>query len=146
LSGERGVNIEKLIDILFENLPEGPALYPTDIISDAPKKLVIADIIREKFLQTLRQEVPYSLGVTIEEIRPVRKKTTHIKALILVERDSQKEIVIGKKGAMLQRVGTLARKELEELLETKVFLECFVKTHKNWRDDVTLLQELDHNQ
>ncbi|HQP10977.1 MAG TPA: GTPase Era [Candidatus Omnitrophota bacterium] len=146
LSGQRGTNTETLIDIIFEYLPPGPALYPTDIVCDAPKKLVVADIIREKFFQVLQQEVPHSLGVTIEDIRPVRKKTTHITALIFVERDSQKEIVIGRKGSMLKKVGTLARQELEELLETKVFLECFVKTHKGWRDDVSLLQELDHNQ
>lgn len=141
LSGQRGSNVEKLIDILFEHLPEGPLLYPADIVCDVPQKLVIADVIREKFFQILKQEVPHDLGVVIEDMRPVRKNTLNIKALILVERDTQKSIVIGKSGQMLKKVGTQARQELEELLETKVFLECHVKAQKNWRDNIALLQD-----
>jgi GTP-binding protein Era len=141
LSGRRGTNIEKLIDILFEHLPEGPLLYPVDIVCDVPQKWVVADVIREKFFQILLQEVPHALGVVIEEMRPVRKNTLNIKALILVERETQKSIVIGKNGQVLKKAGTLARLELEELLETKVFLECHVKAQRNWRDNVSLLQE-----
>jgi GTP-binding protein Era len=141
LSGQKGMNVEKLLDILFEYLPEGPALYPADIVCDIPQRLVIADIIREKLFKILKQEIPHSLGVVIEDMRPVRKKTMNIKALIFVERDTQKEIVIGKNGDVLKKAGTLARKELEELLGTKVFLECHAKTRKNWRDDISLLQE-----
>ena len=142
LSGKDGINVEKLIDILFEHMPKGPALYPTDIVCDVPKKMVIADIVREKLFKTMQDEIPHSLGVVVEQMQPIRKKTMLIKVLIFVERDSQKEIVIGKKGQVLKRVGTLAREELEELLETKVYLEIDVKTKKNWRDDVSLLQEL----
>jgi GTP-binding protein Era len=111
-----------------------------------PQKMVIADIIREKLFKALKQEIPHSLGVVIEEMRPVRKKTLNIKALIFVERDTQKEIVIGKNGHVLKKAGTLARQDLEELLETKVFLECHVKTQARWRDDIALLQECGYAQ
>lgn len=142
LSGEKGNNVEKLIEVIFEYLPAGPALYPDDIISDYPQKMAIADIVREKLLNILRQELPHSIGVTVEHLQPIKKKTTHIKALIMVERESQKEIVIGKQGNILKKVGTEARKELEDLLETKVFLELHVKYQKRWRDNIGLLQEL----
>jgi len=145
LAGLKGTNIDKLIDILFEFMPQGPLHYPEDIICDVPQKIVIADIIREKLFRVLQKEIPHSLGVVVESMRPVRKKTMNIKALIFVERDSQKEIVIGKNGDVLKKAGTLAREELEELLETKVFLECFVKTQKRWRDNASLLQEFGYD-
>lgn len=146
LSGQKGTNVEKLIDILFDYIPEGPELYPADIVCDIPQKLVIADIIREKLFRVLKKEIPHSLGVVVEDMRPVRKKTMNIKALIFVERDTQKEIVIGKNGEILKKIGILARKELEELLETRVYLECYVKTQKRWRDDISLLQEFGYGQ
>ncbi|MDP8212868.1 MAG: GTPase Era [Candidatus Zapsychrus exili] len=142
IAGERGTNIEKLIDILFSYLPEGPALYPTDIISDVPKKMVISDIIREKFLRILRQEIPHSLGVFIEHMQPRRGKVLHIKVVVFIEKMSQKEIVIGRNGKVLKQVGTQARAELEELLESKVFLDLHVKVQKNWRDKLSFLQEV----
>jgi len=146
LAGLKGTNVEQLIDILFDHMPEGPLLYPEDIVCDVPQKIVIADIIREKLFRVLQKEIPHSLAVIVESMRPVRKKTMNIKALIFVERDTQKEIVIGKNGEVLKKAGTLARKELEELLETKVFLECFVKTQKRWRDNTSLLQEFGYSQ
>lgn len=142
LSGKVGTNAEKLLDIIFEHLPEGPALYPEDTICDVPQKLAIADIIREKLFELMREEIPHALTVIVEHMQPKAKKTTHIKALILIERETQKEIVIGKGGQVLKKVGTLARKELEALLETKVFLELYVKVQKQWRNDDSLLQEL----
>lgn len=145
LSGLKEINIEKLIDILFEYMPRGPLLYPADIVCDIPQKMVIADIIREKLFRILKDEIPYSLGVVIEEMRPVHKKTINIKALIFVERNTQKEIVIGKNGQILKKAGTLARQELEDLLESKVFLECYVKTQKGWRNNASLLQEFGYN-
>ncbi len=141
LSGRDGINVDKLIDVIFEYLPYGPGLYPADIICDVPQRMAIADIIREKLFQLMREEIPHSLGVVIEAMQPARNKTMNIKALIYVERDTQKEIVIGKKGEVLKKVGTLARKELEELLEKKVFLELFVKVQKNWREDISILQD-----
>ncbi len=145
LSGKDAINIKELIDIIYSYLPEGQPLYPQDTVSDMPQKLAIADIIREKFLFLLREELPHSLGVVIEHIQPIRRRTTHIKALVFVERQTQKEIVIGKAGMMLKKVGSLAREELEELLGTKVFLELFVKVQKKWRDDVHILQELGYD-
>ncbi len=141
LSSQEGINVEKLIDILFDYLPEGPALYPADTVSDVPQKMVIADIIREKFFELMKQEIPHALGVMIEEMQPRRQKVVYIKALILVERESQKEIVIGRQGAVLKNVGTLARAELEDLLEAKVFLELYVKVQKDWRDNAAFLRE-----
>jgi len=146
LSGQKGTNIETLIDILFNHMPEGPVLYPTDIISDMPQRLAMADILREKLFKVLKKEIPHSLGVVIEEMKVMRKKTMNVKALIFVERDTQKEIVIGKNGAVLKKAGTLAREELEDLLEMRVFLECYVKTKKRWRDDISILQEFGYDQ
>ena len=145
LSGKTGIHIEELLDEIFEYLPKGPALYPTDVVTDVPQRMVIADIIREKFFNIMRHEVPHSLAVVVEDIRPRRKKTLHMLVTILVERESQREIVIGKKGENLKKVGTLARIELEDLLESKVFIELFVKNRKNWRDDNSLLLEMGYH-
>lgn len=142
ISADKRTNIDELIGMVFENLEEGPLLYPADIVCDVPHKMAIADIIREKFLQTLKQEVPHSLGVVIEHMQPKRKKTTHIKAIIFVERPTQKEIVIGKNGSLLKEVGTRARVELEGLLDTKVFLEMHVCVEKDWRLKATFMQDM----
>ncbi len=142
LSGKTGMNIPKLLDTLFDFLPPGPALYPEDVVCDVPQRMAIADIIREKFFQIMRQEVPHSLAVLIEDMEPKRHKVMHIRAQILVERDSQKNIVIGKNGKILKEVGTLARQELEDLMDGKVFLELFVKSKRNWREDSSLLVEM----
>lgn len=142
LSSRDGTNVQKLIDIIFDYLPVGPALYPQDVICDVPQKLAIADIIREKLFELMKEEIPHALSVVVEQMQPRRNKVTHIRALILVERETQKEIVIGRGGGILKKVGTSARLELEALLETKVFLELYVKVQKQWRNDVSLLQEL----
>ena len=145
LSGKKGLNIEKLIDQIYQYLPEGPPLYPRDTVCDLPQKIAIADIIREKFLGVLRDEIPHSIAVVVEEMEPRRKNVYYIRAEVLVERDSQKEIVIGKKGLVLKEVGILARKELEELLESKVFLEIYVRCEKRWRDNRGFLQDLGYD-
>lgn len=144
LSGKEKTNLDTLLDVIFEYLPEGPALYPEDTISDVPQKMAIADIIREKFLALLRDEIPHSIAVFIESMETV-KKVIHIRALILVERDSQKNIVIGKHGHILKKAGTLARKELEDILEQKVFLETYVKVKSDWRDNDGVLQDLGYD-
>lgn len=145
LSGKTGINIDELLDELFILLPKGPALYPEDTLSDVPRRMVIADIFREKLLGLVRQEVPHSLAVIVEDIQPKRKKTLHIRILVLVERESQKNIVIGKEGRILKKAGTLARLELEQLLESRVFLEVYVKKRKDWRDNNSLLQEMGYD-
>jgi len=142
ISSTEDTNVRKLIDILFEHIPEGPALYPEDIIVDFPKKLAIADIIREKLLRILRDEIPHSIAVIVETIEPRKGKVTHISAHILVEKESHKEIVIGKGGAVLKKVGTYAREDLEYLLDTQVYLETHVKLRKHWRDNLGILQQL----
>jgi len=142
VSGLEEINLDKLLDEIFLRLPSGEALYPADMVSDQPQKMAIEDIIREKFLNFLREELPFSLAVLVEEITPRNNKLTYIRARILVERDSQKEIVIGKKGHILKKAGELARKELEGLLNTKVYLETFVGAEKQWRENSRILKEL----
>jgi GTP-binding protein Era len=141
LSALKGINVDKLINKIFELLPLGPLLYPEDMISDFPQKLAIADLIREKLFMLMKEEIPHSLAVYIEEMRP-EKKCIYIRAIILVERDSQKAIVIGKDGSILKEIGQKARQEIEELLEKKVFLETYVKVKPNWREDPLILKEL----
>jgi GTPase len=142
LSAAKGTNVDKLIDILFEHLPEGPMLYPDDVITDLPQRMAMADLIREKLFHIMKEEVPHSIAVRIEHIQPKKGKILHIKALITVERDTQKEIVIGRKGEVLKEIGTNARKDLEELVGQQVFLELYVKTKSNWRDDPSQLEEM----
>lgn len=142
LSGLKGTQVEKLMDVIFPFLPQGPFFYEPDIVTDTPRKIVIADIIREKLFLQMREEVPHSIAVTIEEVRPAKGKTTYIRAVVMVERESQKEIVIGSKGSMLKLIGTLAREELEGLMETKVFLEIYVKSRQHWRDDSSMLEDM----
>ena len=135
LSALKGTNVKKLLDLLFEQMPQGPFLYPEDTITDFPKRMAMADLIREKLFLLMREEIPHSIAVIIEGVQPKRGKVLHIRAAILVERESQKEIVIGKAGAILKQVGSEARKDLEELVDSKVFLELFVKTSSHWRED-----------
>ncbi|HLF19020.1 MAG TPA: GTPase Era [Candidatus Omnitrophota bacterium] len=141
LAGERGTNVDKLIDIIFDLLPMGPALYPPDMVTDLPQRIAIAEIIREKLFMLMREEVPHSIGVVVEAMQ-AKKNIIHIKALIYVEREAHKEIVIGKGGQVLKTVGTQAREELERLLQSKIFLELTVKTKESWRDDLSILAEL----
>ncbi|MCM8782942.1 MAG: GTPase Era [Candidatus Omnitrophica bacterium] len=141
LSALRGTNIDKLIDTIFNLLPSGEFLYPEDIISDFPQKLSIADIIREKLFLLMKEEVPHSIAVYVEDLQE-RKDIFFIRAVILVESDSQKAMVIGKAGSVLKEVGQRARKELEGVLEKKVYLETHVKVRPGWREDPLILKEL----
>lgn len=142
LSALKGTNVKKLVDLLFEQMPFGPLLYSEDAITDFPKRMAMADLIREKLFLLMREEIPHSIAVIIEGVQPKKGKVTHIRAAILVERESQKEIVIGKAGAILKQVGTEARKDLEDLVDGKVFLELFVKSSSNWREDYSTLEDM----
>src|SRR3989338_883353 len=142
ISALKGTNIEKLLDILFSHLPEGPELYPQEVISDFPERLACADIIREKLFECMREELPYSIGVLVDEITERSKKLTYIRADILVERDSQKAIVIGAQGKVMKNVGSLARKELEGVFGRKVYLELNVKVKPGWRQDTEILRQM----
>ncbi len=142
ISALQGTHVPKLLDLLFGLMPSGPFLYPEDVITDFPRRMAMADLIREKLFKLMRQEVPHSIAVLIDSVKPKRGKVLHIRSTILVERDSQKEIVIGKAGAVLKQVGTEARKDLEALVGQKVFLELFVKIASRWREDHSALEEM----
>jgi len=142
LSALKGTNVKKLLDLIFEKLPEGPFHYPVDAITDLPKRMAMSDLIREKLFKLMREEIPHSIAVLIDSVKPKKGKVLHIKATILVERDSQKEIVIGKAGAILKQVGTEARQDLEELVDSKVFLELYVKIASKWREDYSTLEDM----
>jgi GTP-binding protein Era len=134
---------EILLRELLKVLPEGPKLFPEDMITDLSERFLVAELIREKVFQLTRAEIPYATAVEVEDFkeRPERNSVV-IKATIQVERESQKGILIGEKGGMLKEIGRLAREEIEVLLGVKVFLELWVKVEKNWREDPRALRRL----
>ena len=144
VSAKTGRGVDELVAILAEALPEGPAYFPPGDVTDQPVELRIAEIVREKALTLTREEVPHSVAVQVEEMHddPDRADLVRITCLLLVERDSQKGIVIGKGGSMLKRIGTLARRELELLLGRRVFLELRVKVQREWQRDPAALTRL----
>ena len=115
-------------------LPEGPQYYPEDMVTDQPERLIVAELIREKVLQLTRDEVPHAVAVETDEMTTRPNGDVYIRATIYVERDSQKGIIIGAKGAMLKEIGALARKDIEALLGSRVFLDLWVKVKKDWRN------------
>ena len=136
-----------IVDVLSDNLEEGFQYFPADQITDHPERFLVSEMIREKVLQLTREEIPHSVAVVIDEMK--RDEDTdkiHIRATIMVERDSQKGIVIGKQGSMLKKIGTLARKDIEVMLGDKVFLETWVKVKKNWRDKKLDLADFGYNE
>lgn len=134
-------NLDRLLETIIKYMPEGPKYYPDDLVTDQLERFMVAEIIREKVIEKTKEEVPYSVAVMVEEFRE-EEKPVFIRALIYVERDSQKGILIGKGGRMLKEIGTLARKDIEGLLGTKVFLELWVKVKEGWRKDERILKEL----
>jgi len=145
LSSLKGTNVDKLLDEIFTKLPVGQALYPKDTIRDESQNLFIADVIREKLLGSMRQEIPHVIAVLVEEIIWRSHNLVYIKADILIERDPQRKIVVGKNGQVLKNIGTQARKELEEYLSKKVYLDLVVKTKEKWRQDPRILKELGYS-
>lgn len=137
-------NVDKLVDLIVQRLPEGPALYEEDDYTDQPMRFLAGEFIREKALQATRQEVPHAIAVQIESWTEDRPGLLVISAVILVEKDGQKGILIGKKGAMLTKMGAAARKDIEELTGKRVFLELFIKVRDNWRGNMGILRELDY--
>ncbi|HDM37643.1 MAG TPA: GTPase Era [Candidatus Omnitrophica bacterium] len=134
--------LEELVDIIFEFLPESPPLYPQDIISDLPEKLLIADIVREKIFNLTYEEVPHSIAVRVDEIKERKNNLIYIQATILVERQSQRAIIIGKQGKFLKEIGKQAREELEQNYQKRVYLELWVKVEKGWQNNTLILKEL----
>jgi GTP-binding protein Era len=136
-----GENVDRLEQVLLKHLPEGERLYPEDYLTDLPERFFVAEIVREKLLHRLREELPYSLAVVIESFKEEQGRV-RIHAAILVERDGQKAIVIGKGGQMLKLVGTAARLEIEAFLGAPVYLELFVKVREKWREDRAILDAI----
>lgn len=141
-SATTGFNIDKLVNATFSLLPQGEEHYNKNTSVDFPKELAVADIIREKLLLALKQELPHSLAVVIDEFTKRNKKLVYIRSRIIVERPSQKEIVIGKKAAQLKKIGVAARKDIERRIKKMVFLEINVSVNKKWRDDPEILKKL----
>lgn len=143
-------NIDKLLELLIPHLPEQPALFDEDEITDQPMRFLAAELIREKALQSTREEVPHALAVVVEtweESGPeseVPPGMIHIRAALVVEKEGQKAILIGRQGSMLKRIGSQARVEIEEMVGQKVFLELFVKVRAEWRQNPRLLRDLDY--
>lgn len=134
-------NLETLLDVTLSYMEPGPMFYPKDQVSAYPEQFIYAEVIREKILESTQEEIPHSVAVTIERI--VKKDgATLINAIIMVDRDSQKGMVIGKGGSMLKRIGTLARGDLETIIGTPVFLETYVRVEKNWRNRAKMLNQL----
>jgi len=131
VSALKGDNVTHFVEVVTKMLPEGPALFPTDILTDQAERIWAAEIVREKIIRHTEEELPYSTTVTVETFEE-DKDLIKIRALILVERDSQKGIVIGRGGSMLKRIGSEARRDLENFLGIKVYLELFVRVQKEW--------------
>ncbi len=142
VSALQGNNVNTLLDVIGKYLPEGPMYYPPDQVTDHPEQFVCAELIREKILRLTREEIPHSVAVTIEDMRVEENGTVYISAVIFVERDSQKGIVIGKQGALLKEIGKQARIDIENLLGSKTFLELWVKVKKDWRNQERVLKDL----
>ena len=138
ISALQGNKVPELIETLVKTLPNGPQYYPADEVTDHPERFVISELIREKVLELTRQEIPHSTAVVVESIKD-EQSLLRIRATIIVERDGQKGIVIGKGGEMLKKIGTLARKDIENMMGNKVFLELWVKVVPHWRDKANLL-------
>ena len=145
VSALKGDNKEELISCILKYLPYGPAFYDEDTVTDQPERQIVAELIREKALRCLEDEIPHGIAVSIESMK-TRKKIVDIEATIVCEKESHKGIIIGKQGAMLKKIGTSARKEIEEMLESKVNLQLWVKVKKDWRDSDFLIKNFGYNQ
>lgn len=141
VSATQGNNLDQLLARLEEIIPEGPQYYPTDQVSDHPEYFIISEFIREKVLLLTREEIPHSVAVQVESMRRDEKDKLEVRATIIVERNSQKGIIIGKQGSMIKKIGQLARRDIEELLGEKIFLELWVKVQKDWRNRRSQLAE-----
>jgi len=145
-SALRGQNIDDVIDSIFKYLPYGPQFYDEDTITDQPERAICAEIIREKALHALNDEVPHGIAVAIDQMKTRKGGIVDIDATIVCERDSHKGIIIGKQGSMLKKIGTNARYEMERLLDTKVNLKLWVKVKKDWRDSDFLIKNFGYRE
>ena len=146
LSSQTGRNVEAFVEEVVYFLPEGPRWFPADMETDQPIEVMVAEFIREKVLRSFYDEVPHSIGVQVEEMVYEESGLARIFANIYVERDSQKGIIIGKRGSAIKKIGTEARRDLEHLLGTRVFLDLRVKLKKNWRRDATQIKRFGYGE
>lgn len=144
VSALKGDNTDELVKCIFKYLPYGPAFYDEDTITDQPMRQIVAELIREKALRLLEDEIPHGIAVSIESMKE-KGKICHIDATIVCERESHKGIIIGKGGAMLKKIGSTARPEIEDLLEMQVNLQLWVKVKKDWRDSDFLLKNFGYD-
>lgn len=142
ISALEGLNVDHFIDVLKSFLPEGPKYYPDNQISDHPEQFVLSEIIREKILHLTSEEIPHAIGVNVDRMIKEDEDRVRIEATIYVERDSQKGIVIGKGGKKLKEVGKRARRDIEMLLGSKVYLELWVKVQRDWRNKVNFIRQI----
>ncbi|MBS4762301.1 GTPase Era [Carnobacteriaceae bacterium zg-ZUI252] len=141
ISALQGNNVDHLLETIKGYLPVGPQYYPADQVTDHPEYFVVSEFIREKVLQLTKEEVPHSIAVVVDQMQKNEQGKVHVYATIIVERASQKGIVIGKGGKLLKEIGTRARRDIENLLGEKVFLELWVKVQKDWRDKQSMLDD-----
>ncbi|MGL4990862.1 MAG: GTPase Era [Sarcina sp.] len=142
ISAFKGKNTDKLIELMVSYMPEGPQYYPADMITEIPEKFVVSEIVREKALKCLNEEVPHGIAVDVIQMKQDKNGKYNIEVDLICEKDSHKGIVIGKDGQTLKKIGSAARFELERFLREKVNIKVWVKVRKEWRDNNTLLKEL----
>jgi len=144
ISAFTGDNVDRLEQVILERLPEGEALYPEDYLTDQPERFFAAEIVREKLLQFTRDELPFSTAVVLDKFEEPVAPSTLLKlyCTIVVDRDSQKPIVIGRGGEMIKRIGTAAREDLEKFFDSKVFLDLHVRVKSEWREDDQVLSDI----
>ncbi len=142
VSAKRGDNLDALLKLITDAMPEGPKYFPEDMMTDQPERILCAEIIREKALLNLHDEVPHGIGVDMLSIKKLRESMTEIEADIYCEKQSHKSIIIGKQGAIIKKIGTEARADIEDLLGTKVVLRLWVKVREGWRDRASDLKTL----
>ena len=144
VSARNGDNTDELIKVILKYLPYGPQFYDEDTVTDQPERQIVAELIREKALHSLNDEIPHGIAVAIDSMK-YRRKIVDIDATIICERDSHKGIIIGKQGAMLKKIGSTARYEIEKMLDMQVNLKLWVKVKKDWRDSDFLLKNFGYN-
>ncbi|MBU5591019.1 GTPase Era [Clostridium sp. MSJ-4] len=142
ISALKGKNTDKLIELMKENIPEGPQYYPADMITDVQERFIVAEAVREKALRVLNEEVPHGIAVDVIQMKKDDRGMYHIEVDMLCEKDSHKGIIIGKNGQTLKRIGQHAREDIEKFLNARVNLKIWVKVRKEWRDNPNYLREL----
>ena len=145
VSARSGDNTEELLKVVMKYLPYGPQFYDEDTITDQPERQIVAELIREKALHSLNEEIPHGIAVAIDQMKK-RGKVMHIDATIICERDSHKGIIIGKQGNMLKKIGSTARYEIEKMLDCQVNLKLWVKVKKDWRDSEFLMKNFGYRE